>query len=640
MFNDGFTAANARLFESLSLPGVTSAEIAHKHARFHLAQLKLRPEKYTLNADVEHLVCTRGDLVKVTHDVPMWGLGSARINARVSNTVLKLDEGFGMKAGKQYTLRIRNADGSSTTRTVAQVSADGYYDTLTLTASLESASIGEEGSLVLFGELGEESVDLIVQSIEPAEHMSARITLADYSPAIYDSDSEPIPAFDSQITRPAALLIHLIKEIPILGRVASDETVMGQPAPGQYIYNIRAGFTNPTTLPKRVTHVEGQFEFSEDDSGDWKGAPPVPVSYGSVTFANVQESSEYRFRLRYVDVDGRAGPWTAAQLHTVVGRSNPPARVVGFSSRVVGAALALDWGDNKELDVNSYEVRTEDANWGTAGATRVYFGASSSCSYVPAAPGTYAFYVKARDSAGNWSTLAATLSYTYSSPVAPASATQDIIKVASGKVNLSLDWPAPAVTSFAIAGYELRTANSGWGTAGFKYRGAASICQLTSLSSTASTTLYLKAFDALGNYSASALTIVHDVTAPASMVTATLTMARVRATLTMTASALPAKPADFDCYEFRIGQVRTGATGGDDTPDAVVSGTTDNFWSDQDCQILRSATPSASIALSKFVAPLYSTAGVVYRAAVRMRDKSDNYSSASAISSITITKIA
>ena len=80
--------------------------------------------------------------------------------------------------------------------------------------------------------------------------------------------------------------------------------------------------------------------------------------------------------------------------------------------------------------------------------------------------------------------------------------------------------------------------------------------------------------------------------------------------------------------------------GGDDTPDAIVSGTTDNFWSDPDCQVVRSATPSASIALAKFAAPLYSTAGVTYRAACRMRDKSDNYSPASSISSITITKIA
>ena len=223
---------------------------------------------------------------------------------------------------------------------------------------------------------------------------------------------------------------------------------------------------------------------------------------------------------------------------------------------------------------------------------------------------------------------------------APASAVQDIIKVASGKVNLSIDWPAPAATSFAVAGYELRATNTGWGTAGFKYRGAASICQLTSLSSTTSTTLYLKSFDVLGNYSAAALAIVHDVTAPVSMATATLMLARARATLTMTLSALPAKPTDFDSYEFRIGQVRAGATGGDDTPDAVVSGTTDNFWSDPDCQVVRSATPSASIALSKFTAPLFSTAGVTYRVAARMRDKSDNYSTASAISSITITKIA
>jgi hypothetical protein len=135
VYNDGYSSANATLFEELTLPGVSTKRAIFKHARFHFAQLKLRPETYTINADMEHLVCTRGDRVKVTHDVPMWGLGTGRIVERPTTTTLVLDEKVPMDAGVQYTIRIRLADGSSVTRTVASKTLDGYYDEITVTFS-------------------------------------------------------------------------------------------------------------------------------------------------------------------------------------------------------------------------------------------------------------------------------------------------------------------------------------------------------------------------------------------------------------------------------------------------------------------------------------------------------------------------
>ena len=180
VYNDGYNAGNATLFEGMSLPGVTKPALVHKHARFHLAQIKLRPETYVINTDLEHLVCNRGDLVKVVHDVPMFGIASSRVGNKLSSTQLQLDEDLPMQAGKQYTIRIRNNDGGSIVRTVQSKSSDGYYNIIDLTTPL-GVNEGLANNLVLFGEMNQESADLIVLGIETNANLTARLTLLSLS---------------------------------------------------------------------------------------------------------------------------------------------------------------------------------------------------------------------------------------------------------------------------------------------------------------------------------------------------------------------------------------------------------------------------------------------------------------------------
>jgi hypothetical protein len=586
VYNDGYDETNATLFEQLEFPGVTSRDAIHKHARFHFAQIKLRPETYTLNADIENLICTRGDLVKVSHDVPMWGLGTGRIAQFISTTSIRLDEKMPMDANVTYTIRIRLEDGSSITRTVASKPSDGYYDTITLTSSITSTE-GAVNNLFMFGEMSSDSVDLIVQSIEPSNNLSALLTLVDYSPAIYDSDLEPIPAFNSQITLPPLLMKDKITVAPLITTLISDETVMLRPAPNQFLYRIKLSFSNPATLPSIAKYIEGQIDYSGDTSLIWQTSQSVDIRDACIYFSDVEEGSEYRIRVRYVTDDGRAGPWAYAANHTVVGKTNPPSDVTGLIATVSGDKIKLDWNDNAELDLWGYEVRGTNSGWGTAGY--LYRGASSECLITPGTIGVAEdYFVKALDvidlysvnatsvlftpstipavSAINYNFLSTSLTTTslildwtdvvpqfglshyiigYNSTTVTARTSTLTVpvdwvgartftvttvdkqnnqstatSVAVTKVipnpppssstaivnsTLQLSWAASVRTTLPIAGYELRTSDTGWGSAGFIFKGDA--LNFSVIPALGANTWYVRSFDTDNRYSATSLAI-------------------------------------------------------------------------------------------------------------------------------------
>jgi hypothetical protein len=101
VYDDGYDENTATLFETMDILWVTNAEHIWKLGRYYLAVMRLRPELHTINVDVEHLVATRGDLVRHTNDVISVGLGQARIKQigslgsdLITNGDMELDSGW------------------------------------------------------------------------------------------------------------------------------------------------------------------------------------------------------------------------------------------------------------------------------------------------------------------------------------------------------------------------------------------------------------------------------------------------------------------------------------------------------------------------------------------------------------------
>lgn len=355
VYADGYSAVNATKFETFDLIGVTDYDQAWKLGRYHLAVAQLRPETYELTTDVENLVCTRGDLVRVVHDVPLFGAGYGRIKSLTldgSNnaTAFTLDDVLTMSAGVSYAVRFRKSDGSSLMQQLVTVA--GEQSTFAFTAAIPSAMKPAVGDLALLGVLNAESVELIVKEIQPAADLTAKLTLVDAAPAVLTADSGSIPPFDSQITLPASVQ----PPKPVVIQVQSDESVLLRDVDGSYQSRIliTLHFLSGTYLV--ATHIEAQYQVSGSQTAWSQIFSPVSGTAVEVTIAPVEDAQQYDIRLRAVNRDrGQTSDWIYITRHTVVGKTTRPPDVseLGFNATGIGWAYPTP-----PIDFDGFLVRS------------------------------------------------------------------------------------------------------------------------------------------------------------------------------------------------------------------------------------------------------------------------------------------
>jgi hypothetical protein len=324
VYNVGKSDTNSELFEELSLPGVTNYDQANHIARWHMAQLKLRPEMYTLNVDFEYLVCNRGDLVRVTHDVPLWGNGSGRIKScQTGSATITLTEAIYLESGKTYNIRVRTNTGASVLKTLTAITSTAYYSTITITSVLNVSDNINPDDLFMLGEVSKESQELIVLSVETSNNITARLTLADYSPQIYTTDLTQFPAYNANITSIANYLVNsIIAESPTITSVNSDSALSEQISRGNYANTAIISYSNSAQLNRSAEQVElqvvpGNVMFEGNSSLYY-----APKDSSSIIVQQLITGVIYKARVRYTNSIGSiVGPWSETFWFTNIGKN-------------------------------------------------------------------------------------------------------------------------------------------------------------------------------------------------------------------------------------------------------------------------------------------------------------------------------
>lgn len=448
VYADGQSAATATEIEHVERFGCTNRDQAWRDTRYDMAVARLRPDTYQLTCDIEHLLCTRGDLVRVTHDVPKWGISTGRITGVTADgagdvTAITLDEPMPMDAGGLYAVRIRRADASSVLASV--VTEAGEQRTLTLAPAIPAASAPAAGDLVLFGAAGSESVELLVREIRPGPDLEATLVLVDAAPGVHAAEAGTIPPYDPQATEPPRPARPVPLQPWILS-LFSDSRALALGADGTAYARIGVELRAQPT--ERMTGLAFQLRWRRSGSGEpWRVAPATAlgVSPAILFTERVEEAIGYDVAARTVAATGDASTWTAAEVHVVIGKTALPGDVTGLAASL-GPALTLAWTAVPDADLADYVVR-EGASW-EAGSS-VYQGLQNSVSLPPRAPGSYTFWVRARDTGGRESAIPASLTVEIAGPAALTA--QALVE--SGAVRLS--WTPPAA-SFALARTEIR----------------------------------------------------------------------------------------------------------------------------------------------------------------------------------------
>jgi Putative phage tail protein len=335
VYRDGFNEFNANKFQSLQFFGVTSSDQAYKSGRYHLADAQLRPEVYSFETDVEHIVCTRGDLIRLTHDVPLFGIKSGRIKSVTLNvggaaTGVTVDEVLPMEAGHSYDMRIRRADASTPSVVAAVTTVVGDQLSVTFTTPISAATLPVAGDLFMFGEVGQQSIEAIVTRIEMLKDLGARIICVDAAPAIHNIETEPIPPHDPQITLPPER--RPPPEPEIFG-LTSEGTLVSRSPTGSIGTMITVHWTFPSSENLVGATMQAAWRPSGVDVTDpWTRFPEEPLAEANaVALGPLAPGSMVDIRIRAVSTFAVPSDWVHVIL---IDLPNPPV-LAGYSLEVI-----------------------------------------------------------------------------------------------------------------------------------------------------------------------------------------------------------------------------------------------------------------------------------------------------------------
>lgn len=193
-----------------------------------------------------------------------------------------------------------------------------------------------------------------------------------------------------------------------------------------------------------------EIQHKRSSNTDWSSTTEIS---GDLTFyhiLDVQDGVAYDVRIRNKNGIGVVSEWVAAYNHTVIGKTEPPANVQGFTATFDQFGVLLNWTAIPDVDVSHYELR-----WGPGWEADNFIAETQGTNHrlgIQIA-GDYSFSIKAFDTSGNESITPTEALLTITAPSMPN------VAFSFAGQNTVLSWDEPS-SVFAIDHYEISYGNS------------------------------------------------------------------------------------------------------------------------------------------------------------------------------------
>jgi hypothetical protein len=247
--------------------------------------------------------------------------------------------------------------------------------------------------------------------------------------------------------------------------------------------------------------IEIEYRKSSSISVDWEKATSIPGTETTTYILDVEDGSNYFFRIRAVNNLGIRSSWAIIQ-HVIIGKTEPPSDVTGLAF----TDTVLSWTPGTDFDLKGYIVRYRiDGGTIWESATPAHGNAyitDAQYSTMYLVGGSVKMLVKAIDTTGNESLNAAT----FDIDLRPGTPTQfSVTRQADGTREYYADLsPSPSDLDGFVIRYYLGS-TSDWSSMSSAHDGVQKVFPFENNQLAAGTyTMACKAVDTAGNESATA----------------------------------------------------------------------------------------------------------------------------------------
>lgn len=318
----------------LDLDGVTDVDQAGREANLLAASQVWKRRRVTWETDIEGLTCTRGDVVRFSHDLTVWGY-SGRLMPGSAGVVMKLQKK--VPSAGTGTALLRDPDGNL--KVVSVVSAVGEVDELEIITDLDGFPMpGDPGYddvpsmdwVYQFDPLISPGRRFKITSVAPAGD-GLRFEAMDDDPGYYASEIDP---YEYTPPRDGVLLAGVVLSLTSFEQIVSV-------AADQCRVTFNWVLTRDMDSQVLIA-VNGQQRVSSLVSGR---SADVVASTGDTVAVSVTPRSQM-------------GSGTPKTLTVVVqGLGAPLPAVTGFQSVFRDGLTVLVWNRVVDIRQPSYEVR-------------------------------------------------------------------------------------------------------------------------------------------------------------------------------------------------------------------------------------------------------------------------------------------